>query len=325
MNLNASTVSPARISLDQVRHIGEGLDRAECVLTTASGAVFCSDHRVGVAQVGAPKQPLRGVPDGFLPNGFAMLRSREFLIANLDPESGGGVWKIDPTRQLAPWLQQVDGQELLVTNSVCIDEADRIWISISTRKVPRQLGYRAQDGDGFIVMVDGKGARIAADNIGYTNECRVDPEGQWLYVNETFGRRLSRFPIRGSTLGAKQVVCEFSDGDFPDGVAFDCLGGAWITCVVSNRVIRVEKDGCQEVMLDASNPSIIDAVETNFKASKMDRADIESGNASALGNVSSLAFGGRDLRQVYLGSLVNPHLTTFVSPIAGAKPPHWFF
>lgn len=325
MHQNISTISPTRVSLDEVRPIGEGLDRAECVLTTASGAVFCSDHRVGVAQLGEPKQSLRGAPEGFLPNGFAMLRSREFLVANLDPASGGGVWRIDHTRQLTPWLQRVDGQELLVTNSVCIDEANRIWISISTRKVPRQLGYRAQGGDGFIVMVDDQGARIAADNIGYTNECRVDPEGQWLYVNETFGRRLSRFPIQGSSLGAKEVVCEFSDGDFPDGVTFDCLGGAWITCVVSNRIIRVEKDGRQEVILDASSRSIIDAVEANFKTNKMDRADIESGNVSPLGNVSSLAFGGKDLRQVYLGSLANRHLTTFLSPIAGAQPPHWFF
>jgi sugar lactone lactonase YvrE len=268
---------------------------------------------------------LGGVPEGFLPNGFALLRSREFLVANLDPASGGGVWKIDRDRRLSPWVQRTEGQELLVTNSVSIDAADRVWISVSTRRVPRQLGYRAQGGDGFIVRADEKGARIAADGIGYTNECRVDPKGQWLYVNETFGRRLSRFQIRGLELGPKEVICEFSDGDFPDGLVFDSLGAAWVTCVVSNRVIRVAEDGSQEVILDASDRSIIDAAEANFRAGKMDRADIELGAKAPLGNVSSLAFGGCDLRTVYLGSLANRYLATFRSPIAGAQPPHWFF
>jgi sugar lactone lactonase YvrE len=47
--------------------------------------------------------------------------------------------------------------------------------------------------DGFIVRVDDAGARIVADGLGYTNEVQLDPSGERLYVNETFGRRLSRW------------------------------------------------------------------------------------------------------------------------------------
>ena len=39
------------------------------------------------------------------------------------------------------------------------------------------------------------GARIVADGLTFTNEVRVDGSGQWLYVAETFGRRISRFRI----------------------------------------------------------------------------------------------------------------------------------
>ena len=38
-------------------------------------------------------------------------------------------------------------------------------------------------------------ARVVADGLGYTNECAIHPSGQWLYVNETFARRLSRFRL----------------------------------------------------------------------------------------------------------------------------------
>ena len=68
--------------------LGEGLKRPECVLTTAKGEVFAGDHHSGIAEVGRPKRDIVGAPPGFLPNGVAMTRSREFLIANLGP--GGG-------------------------------------------------------------------------------------------------------------------------------------------------------------------------------------------------------------------------------------------
>ena len=42
---------------------------------------------------------------------------------------------------------------------------------------------------------DGK-AFIAADGLGYTNEVAIHPDGRWLYVNETFARRLTRFALQ---------------------------------------------------------------------------------------------------------------------------------
>ena len=254
-----------------------------------------------------------------------MLRTREFLVANIDAGSGSGVWKIDRERHVAPWVLRADGEDLKVTNAVCIDTLDRAWISVSTRRLPREDAFRPGEGDGFIVLADGAGARIAADGIGFANEARVDPSGRWLYVNETFARRLSRFPIRQDALGPKQVVCEFGAGEFPDGVTFDSLGNAWVSCVVANRIIRVAPDGSKETMVDASDVAIVAAAERRFQAGVMGRSDLDSGARSALGNSSSLAFGGKDLSQVYVGSLGNTRLATFRSPVAGAVPPHWHF
>ncbi len=57
--------------------------------------------------------------------------------------------------------------------------------------------------DGFIVCKDKHGTRIVADGLGFTNEAKVDPSGRWLYVNETFGKRTSRFSISQSGLGKR--------------------------------------------------------------------------------------------------------------------------
>ena len=84
------------------------------------------------------------------------------------------------------------------------------------------------------------GAHIVADGIGFTNEARVDPTGAWLYVNETCAKRISRFPVKGDKLGARETVHDFGPGEFPDGFAFDGEGGVWVACVNANRVIRIE-------------------------------------------------------------------------------------
>lgn len=326
------------ISLAAVTQVGEGLSRPESVIATAKGELFVSDHGCGVRQLGQPKRKLQGMPEGFLTNGIALTPEREFLLANLGTSCGGGVWRIDHQHRLSPVLMEVDGEPLTSTNFVTIDAAGRTWISMSTRQVPREKAFNGHTMDGFIAVIDPGGAagapdqaraRIVADGIGFTNECRVDPSGRWLYVNETYGRRLSRFPIVGHVdrwhLGAKEVVHRFDNGDFPDGLAFDAEGGVWVACVVSNRVIRVGANGEMRVVIEDPDETMIATAEAHFAAGTLCIADVYAGVARSLGNVSSVAFGGPDLKTVYLGNLGRERLVTFTSPIAGAVPPHWHY
>ena len=123
---------------------------------------------------------------------------------------------------------------------------EKVFITVSTRLVPRTLARKPGHADGFIVCVDKRGARVVAEGLGFTNECKVDPSGKWLYVNETFGKRLSRFPLHeDGDLGKRETVATFGAGVFPDGLDFDAEGGVWITSVFSNRLIRVMPDGSQ--------------------------------------------------------------------------------
>lgn len=315
-----------KIDLSAITYLGEDLNRPESVIATARGEIFVSDHVCGVHRLGEPKKNLEGVPQGFLTNGIALTPEREFLVANLGTASGGGVWRIDRQHRLTPLLMEVDGEPLTSANFVTIDGVGRTWISMSTRHVPRETAFNAHTADGFIAVRDERGARIVADGIGFTNECRVDPSGRWLYVNETYGRRISRFPIEGGSdwrLGPKEVVHDFSDGDFPDGLTFDAEGGVWVACVVSNRVVRIDANGQASVVVEDPDAALIATAEAHYAEGTLSRSDIDSGGTRSLRNVSSIAFGGPDLETVYLGNLAGHRLATFRSPIAGAEPPHW--
>ena len=313
-----------------LRFVGSGLVRPECVLANAAGDLFSADWRGGVAHIrpdGSHTLYTGHGPDGLTlkPNGIALLRDGSFLMAHLGDDCGG-VFRLQRNGQVEPWLQHVDGIDLPPTNFVAQDGLGRFWVTVSTRMIPRALGYKRSCNDGFIVRVDSRGAAIVADGLGYANEVAVDPSGQWLYLNETFGRRLSRFALRGDgSLGPKQVVCEFGHGTFPDGLAFDTEGHVWIVSIVSNRLIRVAPDGVQTVWLEDADADHLARVESAFQTETMGRPELDGIRSRFLRNISSIAFAGRDLRKAVLGCLLGDRLATIDMPMAGVKPAHWLF
>lgn len=317
-----------RLALSDVEFVGDDLDRAECVMTTRSGDMFVPDKRGGISIIRADGRTervlARGAPEGFLPNGIALLPDRSVLIANLGPT--GGVYHMAPDGTLTTKLSELDGKPLEPTNFVGIDRQGRTWVTVSTRQIPREQSMRRGFGDGYIVLIDQSGARVVAEGIGFTNEAIVDPTGEWIYVNETIARRTSRYPIRqDGSLGPKEVFAQYGAATFPDGFAFDSEGAVWIVSVVSNRVIRATPDGRQDIILEDCDPDDIAAAEEAFQNDRYTRAHLDSGGRRKLGNLSGISFGGPDLKTVYLGSLFGTRLATFRSPVAGAEPVHWDF
>lgn len=319
------SVSPDAISLAEVSRLGSGLVRPECVACRADGTVFTSHFGGGVSRIdthGRVDHVLGAGAPTVATNGFALTPDGAFLCASLLPP--GGVWRVGRGGDQVAILTEVDGMDLVSVNFVHLDPDGRLWVAVSTRRAPRDLGYRPDVDDGFIVLADEHGARIVADGLGYTNETKVSPDGRWLYVNETFGRRTSRFALGADrVLGTRETVTEYGHGVFPDGLEFDAQGGVWITSIVSNRVIRVAPDGTQQVVLEDFDADALERVERAYLAGELGRSHLDSIASSRLRSVSSIAFGGPDLRTVHLGNLLDDCLYTFRSPIAGAPPPHW--
>ncbi|MCI0346155.1 MAG: SMP-30/gluconolactonase/LRE family protein [Chloroflexi bacterium] len=318
------------VALDRLQFVGRELQRPECVLATAAGDLYAADWRGGVVRLrpdGTQTLHAARLPNGrsLRPNGVALRASAAFLLADLG-EAEGGVFELARDGSVRPFVVEVEGRALPPTNFVAEDRDGRAWVTVSTRKVPRALDYRPDCASGFIVLKDGKGARVVAEGLGYTNEAQVSPDGRWLYVNETFGRRLSRFPLRADgSLGAKEVVTTFGKGTYPDGLTFDAEGHVWITSIVSNRVIRVAPDGAQTLVLEDADPAHVDWCEAAYLAGTMGRQHLDKSAGRVLKNISSLAFGGPGLRTAFLGCLAGDSIASFASPVAGHPPVHWHY
>jgi sugar lactone lactonase YvrE len=321
---------------ESLESVFSDLQRPECVLTHSSGSVFVSDRRGGVLRIqrdgtqsliggtglnGSPT--VNAIPADrapLLPNGIAMQSDGAFLVANLGEQ--GGVWRIAPDGKASPWLIEVDGRPIHRVNFVMNDVQGRVWACISA--TDGSDAYPLHTATGYIVLRDAAGPRVVADGLHYTNECRVSLDGQFMYVNETFGRRLSRFRI-GNTgeLTGKETVATFGEGDFPDGLALDAEDGAWVVCVGSNRVYRIAPNGKKLTVIDDADPATAKQLEAAFVAGTLNRPQLSAARGQRLRNVTSLAFGGADLRTVYMGCLAGDSLATFRSPVTGVQPVHW--
>jgi sugar lactone lactonase YvrE len=316
------------IPLDRLRFLGTGLNRPECVLTHVSGWLFTADFAGpgGVALIAPDGRTVRHLakdpPRPLCPNGIALEPGGSFLLAEIGAESGG-VWRLQTDGAVEPVLLELDGEPLPPTNFVCRDALGRIWVTVSTRLRPRHRAWRPDIADGFIALVDRGGARIVADGLGYTNECVLSADGHWLYVNETFTKRLSRLPLSADGLGARETVAEFGAGTFPDGLVLDAAGGLVVTSIVSNRVIRIAPDGTQELWLEDADPEHLAQVEAAWREGRLERAHVDRVVSRILRNVSSLAFGGPGLRTAYLGCLLGERIACLPAPLAGAEPVHY--
>jgi sugar lactone lactonase YvrE len=320
-----------RFSLRQtdLTAVGAGLRRPECVLATSCGELYVSDARGGVTRIspdGSARLFTGRTADGpdLGANGFALLPDGSFLIA---PLAGGGVFQLRRDGQAEPFLMEVDGRPLHRPNFVLLDESGRVWICCLTQQ-ERSPGsrYPRSRRDGFIVLVDRAGARIAADGIGYPNEVRVDLAGRYLYADETMAGRLLRYRIGATgTLGRAEVVAEFDESNVLDGFTLDSTGGVWLTAIVSNRLWYLPPGGQARLLIEDPCAEQLARVTEMQKGEGIPGSALYEDHGSALRSISSVAFGGPDLRTAYLGNLLGTSVFSFRSPVAGPKPPHWDF
>jgi len=263
-----------------------------------------------------------GLTEDLRPNGIALEPGGSFLLAHLGEERGAIVRLFaDGRTELV--TDEANGQPMPPANFVTRDQQGRVWITVSTRTIPRANDYRRSASTGFIALLENGETSIKADGLGYANEIAFAADGKTVCVNETFARRTSAFDIREQgALVNKRTVASYGAGTFPDGVAYDAKGDFWVTSIVSNRVIRISGQRAETVIED-SDQDHLDWVEAAFVSNALGRPHLDKAASRHLCNISNLAFGGPELKTAYLGSLLDDKIAAFHCPVAGQRLPHW--
>ncbi len=294
MTLDTFTLSPADISWH-----GAGLSRPECVLAERDGTLWVSDDRGGVTRIDRDgRQSVIGSIAG-LPNGLALERDGSIVIANIED---GKVYRLRRDGSHEVVLDAFNGRPLGSVNFVYRDPgADRLWVTVSTRTVPRGEAVRNAIPDGYILVIERGAVRLAAEGFCFTNEVRIDRARRHLYVAETGLGRVVRLPLNpDGSLGAPETFGPpaLFPGARVDGLAFDAEGNLWVTEITHNALFVIAPGGaCRCVFEDKA------AATVDFPA--------------------SLTFAGPDLKTVYIGSTRMTRLASFRAPVAGEPLAHW--
>jgi sugar lactone lactonase YvrE len=289
-------VPALRLELSQVGRIGRDLVRCEGVMVARDGTVWAADGRGACTRIAADGSREERVGElGGEPNGICLDADGFVIVANL----GGSVQRLDPrTGRHEILAASASGQPTTTPNFPFVDRRGRIWVSNSTRRTNVMDAIPAPAGDGFLFRIADGRAEILAEDLWFANGVALDADERWVYVAETTGFRVTRFPIRSDgTLGPREQYGPDLDPRFtPDGIAFDEAGNLWVACPAANGVGVITPAGAWEVV-----------------------ASDDGGTCSLPTNI---CFGGADRRTAYVGNLAGPSLQTFRVPYPGMPLVH---
>ena len=331
--IDGFTVTRADIS-----YVGQDLQRPECILAEKDGSLWSADARGGVVHIrpdgsqqlvaqsldttfGATADEADRFTRGTLPNGLAFDADGSILISNFGTDR---LERMSRTGETTVMLDTIDGSPIGKVNFVLRDSKGRIWLTISTRIVNWMAAVSPKIADGYVAVLDDKGARIVADGFRFTNEIRFDAREEWLYVVETTGRCITRLRIdeKGEAV-AREIFGPADTGGFIDGIAFDAYGNLWGTHVMSDRIFAITPQGDFRVILDDDNPGPSKALYEAFERDEATPDLMLACGGEIAPWFASVTFGGPDLRTVYIGSLRGTKIPCFRSPVAGLPMAHW--
>lgn len=318
-----SSVKDFTLDLSELKFVFGDLSRPESIIAEKDGTLWASDTRGAATRIDPDGTQTVVGTMGHEPNGLAMDGESNLYIANI---GDGNIYKMqrDGTHEVI--LSEIGGQPLGSANFVFVDSRDRLWIAISSRHRPWFIATSQNIHDGYIILIDENGPRIVAEGLMFTNEIRLNAGESYLYVAETLGCRISRFPVNADgSLGERETFGPESlgEGAYVDGFTFDVEGNVWVTTVMRNGLMIITPDGeAHTVFEDVNLPALRKAI-AGIENKTLAPEDVFGCVGPTLQFPTSLTFAGPDLKTVYLGSLTMPHLVSFESPIAGLPMRHW--
>jgi sugar lactone lactonase YvrE len=327
------------VDRSSIQTVGHGLQRPECILAESDGTLWSADARGGVMRIGPDgtqtliaQRVHRGIDadnptslimgaGATLPNGLAINRAGDFLIANFGTDAIELMGRDGSSRTLHT---HVDGEPLGKVNFVLCDSQDRIWFTVTTRLVPWTRSINEKLPDGYIGLIDDRGIHIVANGFVGTNEIRFDANEEWLYVVESNARRISRLrAARDGTLSGHEIFGPTDLCGTPDGFAFDEYGNLWITIVQTDRLVALTPEGELLTLLEDCDTELTAVYDRHFYAGTMTPDIMAATRGTIAPWMASVTFGGPDLCTVYLGSLMGTSIPHFRAPVAGLPMVHW--
>ena len=260
--------APLRDASAEVRAVAGGIDHPEAVAWHA-GHLYCGTEDGDLLRI----DPATGTfeiaaqPGGFL-LGLAFDGDGNCIACDA---AGGRLVRIAPDGSWETLLDSVEGRKLTNPNFIAYASDGTMWVTESGS------GWTADDG--YLFRIPPGGEAEVADTAcrRFPNGLALAPDESRLYVVESRLPGVASYALDSGILGPREETLALP-GTVPDGLAFDAAGALYIGCYRPDRIYRLSPSGELEIYLDDYTGEFM-TTPTN------------------------LAFGGDDMRTLYLAAL----------------------
>jgi D-xylonolactonase len=158
-------------------------------------------------------------------------------------------------------------------NDLCTDAEGRIYVG-SVAFIASDSAGREGQPPGRLHLIDLDGtSRVVAEDVLLSNGLGFSPDGQRLYHSDSLRNAVYVYEVKpDGDLGEKRLFAETGRG-LPDGLAVDSGGTVWVALAEDSRVTGYSPEGREIASIGVPEPM-----------------------------VTSLCFGGPDLRDLYIVS-----------------------
>ena len=133
-------------------------------------------------------------------------------------------------------------------NDMLVDDAGRAYVG----DTGYDLGAGEPPRPGQIFLFEeGKGTRCVAQDVNFPNGMALTPDGQTLYVAETFAKKITAFSVAPGGDLIERRDHALLNGT-PDGICLDEEGTLWVATLTGGAFVRLDKRGQTIDSIDVS-------------------------------------------------------------------------
>ena len=286
MAYHFATAEKTALPADRARVFFDGifseprLQHPEGVAIGPDGWIWCGSENGEILRIAPTGKEIERVAStgGFI-LGLAFLGKEALFFCDL---KAAALFRLDLA---SSEVRRFTPEGITIPNYPVVDAArNRILVSDSHDMTSPGPGVWAYD------LETGNGGLWYDQPMAFANGMALSPDGQALYVCETFAQQISRIPIQPD--GTAGNAAPFATGlpGLPDGIAFDQNGRLFCGCYEPSRILRIAKDGSSAEVY------------------------IEDPTAHLFAHPTNIAFDGRAL---YTANLGRWHVTRIETDTAG--------